>query len=63
MGIWLKHQVRNVWWWLRGVDLESYTMRCDRCGHNGRIHLAGGGCWRYAPPVADRQSRRRRRRL
>jgi hypothetical protein len=32
MVIWLNHQLRNFWWWVRDVDLSTYTLRCGRCG-------------------------------
>ena len=55
---WVSDQLRALWWWVRGVTEEAYTRRCGRCGRNGRIHLAGGGCRRFVPPVADWWSRR-----
>jgi hypothetical protein len=57
--MWLAHQLRHLWWWVRGVNAETCTMRCGRCGHNGRIHLWVGGCRCYMPAVADQWSRRR----
>jgi hypothetical protein len=50
VAMWLAHQLRNFWWWLRGVDLSSYHTRCVRCGYNGRVHLALLGCRRYVKP-------------
>ena len=43
--------LRRLWWWVRGVTEQTYTMRCGRCGHNGRTHLLGGGCRRFVKPV------------
>jgi len=45
--------VKRLWWWVRGVTDQTYHARCGRCGHNGRIHLAGGGCRRFVPPGVD----------
>jgi len=42
--------LKRLWWWIRGVTDETYTVRCGRCGHNGRIHLLGCGCRRFRPP-------------
>jgi hypothetical protein len=53
--------ITRLWWpwshWLlalRGVTINTYHMRCGRCGHNGRIHLLGCGCRRFVRPVPVR---------
>jgi hypothetical protein len=56
---WLTRRCVDLWWWVQGVDQAAYNTRCGRWGHNGRVHLADGGCWRFVPPVADWWSRRR----
>jgi hypothetical protein len=45
--VWLTRQLRSLWWWVLGVTDETYTVRCGRCGANGRLHLLGGDCRRY----------------
>jgi hypothetical protein len=39
--------LRRLWCWVRGVTDATYATRCGRCGHNGRLHLSGGGCRRF----------------
>jgi hypothetical protein len=51
LRVWLSHQMRNLWWWGRGVTHETYRARCARCGCTGQVHLMAGGCLRFVTPV------------
>jgi hypothetical protein len=48
---WLRHQLRNVSWWLRGLIPETYRAVYARCGYTGQVHLLGCGCRRFRRPV------------
>src|SRR5262245_15075290 len=58
LGEFLGAQVCRLWWWVRGLKPSDGPPYCRRCGHNGRIHLWGGGCRRFVPAVVDWRSRR-----
>ena len=50
MLAWLTHQLRSLWWRVRGVDLSTYRALCARCGYTGQVHLLGCGCRRFVKP-------------